>query len=91
MKNDLKPKMVKESYTVEKSNELILEPGARIALSIVRNANGGVSVIVSEDVFSDVDDAAVEKVLDCVRDTIQAARNQTQNQTVAPAIPEYVN
>jgi hypothetical protein len=70
-----KPKMVKESYNVEKSNELIVEPGSRIALSIIRNVNGGVSVIVAEDVFKDVDDESVEKVVNCVRDTINAARN----------------
>lgn len=88
-KNALKPKMIKESYDIEKSNELIVAPGEQIALSIIRNQNGGVSVIVAEDVFADVDDEAVEKVLDCVRDTIEAARNKTIDNPQIHA--EYVN
>jgi hypothetical protein len=77
---------VKEVFSMDQPNELILEPGAKIALSIVRNSDDGISVIVAEEIFQDVDDNAVEKIINCVRDTINAARNQA-----ATPLPGYVN
>jgi len=86
----MKPKMVRESYNVEKSNELVVEPGAKIALSIIRNVEGSVSVIVAEEVFQDCDDESIEQVISCVRDTIQAARNR-RTEPKALVHTEYVN
>lgn len=86
-----KPKMVKETHDVAEENKLIVEPGAKIALSIVRNVSGSVSVIVAEDVFMDVDDEAVEKLIECVRDTINAARNACASPENDMQRPEYLN
>jgi len=74
----------KEVHEITEPNKLVVEPGDQIALSIVRNASGGVAVIVAEDVFKDVDEDAVDKILDCVRETINTARTKA-------AAPEFVN
>ena len=78
----MKPKMVKETTECQKENELIVEPGAKIALAIIRNGNGSVSVICAEDVFMDCDDDSVEQILNCVKDTINTCRNKNTENAV---------